>query len=54
MTKEWRINARLTDDLPDGINPRDKEDIEEVMESCCQFITEQFMNLELKYKIVGI
>lgn len=54
MTREWLINARLCEDFPKGISPRDIEDIEEIMESCCHFITEQFLNLELTYRILGV
>jgi hypothetical protein len=54
MTREWLINARLCEDFPEGISPRDIEDIEEIMESCCHFITEQFLNLELTYRILGV
>jgi hypothetical protein len=54
MTREWLINARLREDFPESIRPRDREDIEEVMESCCHFITEQFLNLELTYRILGV
>jgi hypothetical protein len=53
MIREWLINARLREDFPKGISPRDTEDIEEIMESCCRFITEQFLNLELTYRLVG-
>jgi hypothetical protein len=53
MTKEWLINARLVEDLPEGISPLDKDDIEQIMESCCHYITEQFLNLELTYRILG-
>ena len=55
MTREWLINARLCEDFPDyNISPRDIEDIEEIMESCCHFITEQFLNLELTYQILRV
>lgn len=54
MTSEWLINARLREDFPKSIRPRDREDIEEIMESCCNFITEQFLNLELTYRILGV
>jgi hypothetical protein len=53
MTREWLIYAHLCEDFPEGISPRDIEDIEEVMESCCHFITEQFLNLELTYHVFG-
>jgi hypothetical protein len=53
MTKEWLINARLVEDLPEGISPLDKDDIGQIMESCCHYITEQFLNLESTYRILG-
>lgn len=54
MIRVWLINARLREDFPEGISSRDKEDIEEIMESCCRFIAEQFLNLELTYRILGV
>jgi len=55
MTNTWLINARLNEDNSERQDKRyrTREDIIVIMESCCHFITEQFPNMNLEYKILG-